>query len=210
MNAFPFKYEHLDAEPANARERSRLETRRRLMVHGLELFANKGVANTRASDVAEAAGVAVGTLYVHFGDKRGLLREILFAGIEELLEPLHRLAANLPDDLTDAVRRHTTLMVDFAQERQDFCRVLFDPESARLSVSPEIFEYLVGMHERRLREGLDRGIFPADLDARVAAYGAVGMLVNVLNWWTHNPEATQRETIIDTLTRLRVSGVYQV
>ena len=176
----------------------------------MELFARNGVANTRATDVAEAAGVAVGTLYVHFGDKCGLLREILFAGIEDLLEPLHRLAAAPPEDVAEAVRVHCTLMVDFAEARQGFCRVLFDPESVRLNVSPEILEYLVNMHERRLREGLERGIFPADLDARVAAHAVVGMLVKVLDWWTHNPAAASREAMIDTLTRLRVSGVYQV
>jgi len=45
----------------NARERSRVETRRRLIEKGTELFAENGVAETRALDIAQAAGVAHST-----------------------------------------------------------------------------------------------------------------------------------------------------
>ena len=41
----------------NARDRSRIETRRRLLETGMDLFARQGVAATRASDVAAEAGV---------------------------------------------------------------------------------------------------------------------------------------------------------
>jgi AcrR family transcriptional regulator len=192
----------------NARERSRSETRRRLIEKGMELFSDQGVVSTRASDIAQAAGVAVGTLYLHFGDKSGLLRAILFEGVNELLTTLQRLADNPVEELSNSVREYTEIMVGFAEEHPMLCRILFDPECARTQVSSEIHEYLVTMQEKRLREGIEHGLFSQELDPTVAAHAVVGMFVRVLDWWTRNYDKASREAVIETLTRLRLSGLY--
>jgi AcrR family transcriptional regulator len=186
-----------------ARDRSRIETRQRLLAKGTELFSAQGVAETRATDIARSAGVAVGTLYLHFKDKRGLLRAILFEGAEDLLESLRVFAENPPHDHGEALRRHTEILVHFAEERPSLCRILFDPESVRTRVSTEITEYLVAMQEKRTREGIEKGILPAELDPVVASHAVVGMFVHVLDWWTRNRDKADRETVVETLTRLR-------
>lgn len=189
----------------NARERSRLETRRRLLETGTELFLERGVANTRASDVARAAGVAVGTLYLHFHDKRGLLRAILFEGAEQLLESLRELAEHPPQDLEQAVRTQTGLIMRFAEERPKFCRLLFDPESARSNIRNEIGEYLASMQENRLRQDMMKSGASRGLDPLVASHAYVGMFLWVLEWWIRNPEKAARETIVETLTLIRMA-----
>ncbi|HOZ47211.1 MAG TPA: TetR/AcrR family transcriptional regulator [Candidatus Hydrogenedentes bacterium] len=192
----------------NARERSRVETRHRLLSMGQELFAEKGVADTRAADVAKAAGVAVGTLYLHFGDKRGLLRAILFEGIEELLSSLRALSDHPPADLREALRIHSEIMVRFAEEHRALCRILFDPESVRTQVSTEINAYLVSMQEKRLRESIASGLVRRDLDPVVVAHAFVGMFVQVLDWWTRDPGRADRGVVVETLTRLRIAALH--
>lgn len=187
-----------------------METHRRLLETGRTLFAAQGVGNTRATDIAQKAGVAVGTLYLHFGDKRGLLRAILFAGIEELLAPLHKLPVNPPGEMAASIRAHTRIMVDFAGQHRDLCRVLFDPESQRLDVNPEIMNYLVAMHEKRLIEAMEHGRVPVGLNPRITAHAVVGMLVKVLDAWTRDPSWADRDALVDTVTRLRVSGIQPV
>jgi AcrR family transcriptional regulator len=194
---------------ANARDRSRIETRRRLLETGLELFAKQGVADTRASDIAAMAGVAVGTLYLHFKDKQGLLRAILREGVEELMAALQEMALSPAPDPAAAVRAQTEVLVHFAESHPGLCRILFDPESVRMNISTEVTELLVSIQERRLREGIAGGLVPSSLDPVVAAHGVVGMLLQVLDWWTRNPGTVTAETVIETLTRLRLSGVYQ-
>ncbi len=193
----------------NARDRSRIETRRRLLETGLKLFASQGVADTRATDVAAAAGVAVGTLYLHFKDKQGLLRAILREGVEELMAALQEMALSPAPDPATAVRAQTEMMVHFAESHPGLCRVLFDPESIRTNISTEVTELLVSIQEQRLRERIPDGLVTANIDPVVAAHGAVGMLLQVLDWWTRNPGAATAETVIETLTRLRLSGLYQ-
>ncbi len=193
----------------NARDRSRIETRRRLLETGLRLFASRGVANTRASDVAGEAGVAVGTLYLHFKDKQGLLRAILREGVEELMAALQEMALAPAPDPAQTVRAQTEMMVHFAESHPGLCRVLFDPESVRTNIHAEITELLASIQERRLREGLPDGLTLAGIDPVVAAHGVVGMLLQVLDWWTRNPDAASADTVIETLTRIRLSGLYQ-
>ena len=190
----------------NARERSRIETRRRLIEKGTELFAENGVAETRALDIAQAAGVAVGTLYLHFKDKYDLLRAILFEGIEELLAAVRELTENPPPTLEKFVHRHCEIMVHFVEEHQQLCRVLFDPESIRTNVSTEIQEYLVEMLEQRLRDRMDRGYEVHETVPLVEAHAVVGMLIHVLDWWVRHPGQVSRGTLVEILTRLRLSG----
>ena len=197
-----------NAPGLNARDRSRIETRRRLLQAGADLFARHGVADTRASDIAQASGVAVGTLYLHFKDKQGLLRALLFEGVEELMQALQQLAQSPAPDPAAAIRAHTEILVRFAESRPGLCRILFDPESIRTNVSTEITEHLVAMQEQRLREGSDQGKVPPAIDPLVAAHAVVGMLVQVLNWWSRNPDAVPVDRVIETLTRLRLSGIH--
>ena len=52
-------------------------TRRRVLVAAESLFARRGYEATAMADVAERAGIGVGTLYHHFPDKRALLLALI-------------------------------------------------------------------------------------------------------------------------------------
>jgi AcrR family transcriptional regulator len=58
------------------REQARA-TRRRIIDAGLDLFLRQGYAATTLEQIADQAGVAVQTLYFHFGNKRTVLKEIV-------------------------------------------------------------------------------------------------------------------------------------
>jgi AcrR family transcriptional regulator len=79
----------LDAEaplPRPCQERSR-EKRAQLLAAALTLFAEKGYEGTSVDAVALQAGVAVGSFYQHFRNKRQLLLVLM----DQLLEGLERL-----------------------------------------------------------------------------------------------------------------------
>ena len=46
------------------------------------------------------------------------------------------------------------------------------------------------------------------LDPAVAAHAVIGMLIQVLHWWTQDPSRAPREVVIDTVTGLRLSGLH--
>jgi AcrR family transcriptional regulator len=192
----------------NLREQSRRETKRRLIEAGKKLFARRGFARTRATDISREAGVAVGTLYVHFNDKEALLREILFQGFEEIHAVVRRIADTKYATVRESVRAHTEALVSYAAEHPALFRVLFSTEVTTTAAGAELLESLTAHQAERLREGMAEGYFRADLDPGVAARAVIGMLIQVLHWWTQDPSRAPREVVIDTITGLRLSGLH--
>jgi TetR/AcrR family fatty acid metabolism transcriptional regulator len=192
----------------NLRERSRLETRRRLIEAGTKLFARRGFARTRATDISREAGVAVGTLYLHFADKEGLLREILFQGFEELHAVVRRIAETKYSTVRESVRAHAEALVDYAAEHPELLQFLFSTEVAATAAGAELLGSLTAHQEERLREGMAEGYFRADLDPGVAAHAVIGMLTQVLRWWTQDQSQAPREVVVDTITKLRLFGLH--
>jgi len=65
--------------PATASKRAAKAAERRaaIVAAGLQEFVARGYAATRLDDVAKRAGVAKGTIYLHFKDKEALFQELI-------------------------------------------------------------------------------------------------------------------------------------
>lgn len=70
-----------DVKPEGKRAQQRRATRRRIVESALELFLGQGYAATTLEQVAAGAGVAVQTVYFHFGNKRTILIEGIGASV---------------------------------------------------------------------------------------------------------------------------------
>jgi AcrR family transcriptional regulator len=85
------------------RERKKQRTRQTILTAALELFSERGYANTTLEDIAEAAEVSTGTLFAYFPSKD----EILFPEERSFYEQLRdRLERRPPDATTFTVLRH--------------------------------------------------------------------------------------------------------
>lgn len=76
------------------REAQRAETRRLVVEAACGLFEAQGYERTTMRAVAEAAGVAVGTIFTHFPDKRALLSAAFHDELEAVVSEAF---ATLPD-----------------------------------------------------------------------------------------------------------------
>jgi AcrR family transcriptional regulator len=80
---------------ARTQEQRKAETRSRLLAAAAEMFARRGVHNTSADTIAEAADRTSGALYAHFGSKDGLLLALV-------AEWEHEVARHMGDTLAAA------------------------------------------------------------------------------------------------------------
>ena len=62
------------------------EVRQRLLAAAHQLIDDRGDAGLRIDEVADRAGVSVGTLYLYFDGKDGLLTAMVVGLVEELCE----------------------------------------------------------------------------------------------------------------------------
>ena len=70
--------------PANRAERA-AERRAAIVEAALDEFIARGFAATRLDDVAKRAGVAKGTIYLHFKDKESMFEELIRTAIVPLI-----------------------------------------------------------------------------------------------------------------------------
>lgn len=79
------------------------EARRQAILEaGLAVFAAEGFAATKLDDVADKAGVAKGTIYLHFKDKQDLFEQIVRDAVLPVITRLEGVA-KLPDLPTEVV-----------------------------------------------------------------------------------------------------------
>jgi AcrR family transcriptional regulator len=83
-----------DRTTQRLRDRFREETGRAVLFAAEQVFSEQGFFGASMAQIAERAGVAVGTLYNHFEDRETLLGALLDQRSDELLEQLDRLFAS--------------------------------------------------------------------------------------------------------------------
>jgi AcrR family transcriptional regulator len=94
-------------EPGTRRAQQARATRRRIIDQATRLFTEQGYAATTLDQIAKGAGVAVQTLYFHFGNKATVLKEVvdvLAVGDDEPVPLLDRPWARRVHDEPDGRR----------------------------------------------------------------------------------------------------------
>ena len=200
--------EPLAATPRlSAAERSRAQTRERLLAAGVELLAEHGLHGVTTHEIAARAGVAAGTFYLHFENKRELLRVIAAETIALLRERLDR-ATRSARGTREGVPAFCDALVAFAEEHQDRVRILFSRDGDAAAVEADVLSELAASIAGARRARIESGEYPAQLDPEVFSQALVGMLARVVAWWVEDPSRASRETVARTLARIQLSGTH--
>jgi AcrR family transcriptional regulator len=116
--------------PSPPHQKRSLEKRAQLKAAGVVLFGAKGYGGASVEEIAERAGLAVGTFYQHFRSKRQLLLSLM----NELLEKLSQLSLRPADGLDAQAGLNHLLSHAFSTDLQYLGvyrawqeAVLFDP-----------------------------------------------------------------------------------
>jgi len=75
-------------KPANNRAERAAERRGAIIAAAMDEFIAQGFAATRLDDIAKRAGVAKGTIYLHFKDKESMFEELIRTAIVPMINRL--------------------------------------------------------------------------------------------------------------------------
>ena len=179
----------------------RAATRDRLRTSGIELFAQRGLHGITTHDIAHNAGLAAGTFYLHFSDKQSLFREIVLEAMDELRG--HLLTATQSAEAGDSARAYSTALVDFAARNGALIRVLFSGDGDASALEHDVLNTFA---ESLSKTRIQRGGVPAGANPAVFGQALVGMFARVVAWWVEDPNRATREEVIETLTRIQLTG----
>ncbi len=158
-------------------EPSRRETKKTLHRNAIlaaaeELFSRGGFKGTTMQEISEKAGLSKGAVYLYFKSKDELYLSICIKGIAGFGESLEAARKNAKD-LEGEIKAVYLAYIRHSLEELDVFRVLRDTflEQVRENLSREIIEETSGIIKRWLKnesllvqEGIDTGVFDADLD----------------------------------------------
>ena len=134
-----------------------------LLAAARAVFAEKGFDGATIEDVAAAAGVAKGTVYIYYRSKR----ELYGAVFREGMLALHRATTErvqATPDLAGKIRAFVTTKLAYFDEHRDFFRLYFEAFGSAQAVGPglqaefdALYREQVRMLEAALRSGVRRG-----------------------------------------------------
>jgi TetR/AcrR family fatty acid metabolism transcriptional regulator len=199
--------------PASARKRPDPSTpvpkRDAILRAATDVFADRGFFNAQVADVARAAGVAAGTVYLYFRSKDDLLISIFERTMRETLAD-GRVAAAAIDDPAEQLRCFARMHLAMLGRDRNLA-IVFQIELRQSVKFMERFsstllrEYL-GQIRTSIAEGQQRGLFRADLNTTAAAKMFFGALDEMATNWILSRRRRALESDADLVVDVFLNG----
>ena len=162
----------------NGRQKTELSTHEKILKAAQKLFARNGYDGTTTKELAEKAGIAEGTLFRHFTNKKAILVEVATNGwIELLTDLLTELSEMASYEAISHVmyKRMLRLGDNYDMMRVCFMEVQSHPD-LRDRIQSEVIEKMTDVAEAFFQTAMERGVY-RKMNPRVIAQIFLGMFV---------------------------------
>jgi len=148
--------------PGKSERSDALANRQRILEAARDLFARRGL-DAEIREIAERAGVGIGTLYRHFDSRDGLLAALKQEAKEDMLRRLQAVVET--QEPATALRAMIRVGAEACQQFGALAEAILSSRLDALdSGEVEMTELLADL----LRRGMEKGVFRSDLDVPVA------------------------------------------
>ena len=189
-------------KPATSRGQ---RTRQRLLNAAEDIFGKKGFENASVYEITQKAGVAQGTFYIYFPDKKSIFTEL----VKELNHLVRKDLAIATDGITDRIeaeRAGFKAFFNFIIKRPNLYRIIRQAEF----IDEDIYKW----HYDRFSKGYVRHLSSAvkkkqvkDLDLDALAYFYMGIAEFVGMRWCLWEKKMPPDRVLETLATFIKEGV---
>ncbi|TCP70198.1 TetR/AcrR family transcriptional regulator [Baia soyae] len=178
----------------------------------VEVFSDQGFDQAKMDDIAQAAGVAKGTIYYHFKSKEDLFTGLMDEGMEKLIgcAKRHIDSEDSPvDQMHGLIRAHSQFFMENGKLAKLLLNEAFGTKERQQKFRASIREY-IQLIELLIERGIATGDFQFDYPSEmaIAIFGAGSVLVlHKLyaledNAWTSEESEEVTQMIIQSLSQL--------
>jgi len=195
------------APPETARGTTKRE---RILRAAIDVFAKNGYFNAKVSEIAKAAGVADGTIYLYFDGKEDLLVTIFREHTRNYLQSLERDLAHIrrPEErIRIAIRHHLEAL------GRDRNLAIVAQVELRHSVKfmsllsqQEVADYL-NMIRKIVEHGQSEGTFRRTLHPQLVAKSVFGILDEMVTSWILSEKESSPVEHADAIADLILTGL---
>ena len=175
----------------------------------IDVFAERGFFNAQVADVARAAGVAAGTVYLYFKGKDDLLVSIFERSMREGLAHGRAAVGTLQNPRERLLRLARAHLARLGRDRN--LAIVFQVELRSSTKFMERFsttllrDYL-GLIREAIADGQREGLFRADIKPTVAAKILFGALDEMATNWILSKRRYSLEADADAVVDLFING----
>jgi AcrR family transcriptional regulator len=186
--------------------RYRTELKEKIMQSAMENFAKNGFDRTRMEDIATAASLAKGTLYLYFKNKEDLFYAICDHNLEELRNQLSRLFNRKENIMLDAERFYNEYRKgSLGSDSIRFEMIALSTRSPKLrKILAENQSKVYQVVKEFLKTQIEKGFLREDINIDIIASAVIalynGLAVNKLLLQTSNSES--QKVWIETIRAL--------
>ncbi|MBN2008906.1 TetR/AcrR family transcriptional regulator [candidate division KSB1 bacterium] len=193
------------------------EKRQAILIAAMKVFAQKGIANTKMTDIADAAGIGKGTIYEYFRNKE----EIFQASYSVFMESMEATIAQRIFKITDPVEKLKALFramtETFAGSGADFMDMMLDFWAEAVRQKDESKIKIVDLHKiyadfrqiigAILDEGIRLGKFK-HMNTFMAASIMIGAMDGIMLQWIMDRKNFNANEAVECFLNELLAGIY--
>ncbi len=184
--------------------------RERILRAATDVFAQRGYFNAKVSEIAKAAGVADGTIYLYFDGKEDLLTSIFREHTRNYLQSLERDVANVirPEErIRIAIRHHLeTLGRDRSLAIVAQVELRHSLKFMALLSHQEVADYL-NILRKIVEQGQADGVFRRTLHPQLVAKAIFGIVDEMVTSWILSEKDYALDDQTDEVAELVLNGL---
>jgi len=184
--------------------------RRRILDAAVEVFSRYGFYNSKVAQVAKAAGVADGTIYLYFKSKEDILIQV-FVDTMELANSKQRMAmeglTSAPEKLRTFVRVHFELVGQNPSLAEVLTVELRQSSKFMRDSDVRPFGRYLGIIGRIVAEGQAAGDFSPDVKPRTIARMLFGAIDELSLEWSMSSRSKSVEDAYSQTVRVFLAGL---
>ncbi len=165
----------------------------RILQAAMQVFAEKGVAKTKMTDIALAAGIGKGTIYEYFRSKEEIFAEAFNAVTQQTLFHLQQVVQEPGDAVNKLHRLLEISLAEFIEQGEHFLEIMMDfwAEGVRnreLELMPNIdLKAIYHQYRTAIMQVLEEGIRQKrfrPMDTQIVASLILAAIDGLLLQWT--------------------------
>ena len=189
------------------------DKRQAILRAAVKVFAEKGYFNSKVADIAGAAGIADGTVYLYFKSKEEILHSIFDRAMEDFISKGRREIAEIKA-ADQRLRRIAELHLEKLGADRDLA-IVFQVELRGSTKFMEEFsaagfaEYL-NIIRQTIEDGQKADIFRKDLNATICSKIFYGALDEMVTNWILSKKSYRLAPMADEVLKVFFGGVLTV
>ena len=186
-----------------------VDKREAILRAAIDVFAERGYFNAQVADIARAAGIAAGTVYLYFRSKDDILVSIFERTVKQRLAEGRAAVADIADP-AERLRQFAHLHLGMLGRDRNLA-IVFQVE-LRQSVkfmerfSSTLLRDYLGQIRAAIEDGQEQGLFRTDVNATAVAKMFFGALDEMATNWILSRRRRSLESDADAVVDIFLDG----